>query len=112
MSKAEIKLKPKLEVIKREEIPHLLVPGEMGAVLELTVKGKRGKVTDHRVMRSRSFVRQFLELLWIQSYQIPEPTPYSVRDTGNALQDICGSGYTFAANAPSNNTNYGRLCEK
>jgi len=98
MPKAQIKLKPKLAVIKEEKIHHLLVPGEVGAILELTVKDKDGKVTDHRVMRSKSFVRQFLELLWIQTYQIPEVAPYSVRDTANALQDICESAYTFAAN--------------
>ena len=94
---AQIKLKPKLEVISEEKIPHLLVPGEMGAVLELTVKDKDGKVTDHRVMRSKSFVRQFLELLWIQTYQIPEIAPYNMRDTANALQDICESFHTFAS---------------
>ena len=94
---AQIKLKPKLEVISEEKIPHLLVPGEMGAVLELTVKDKDGKVTNHRVMRSKSFVRQFLELLWIQTYQIPEVAPYNMRDTANALQDICESCYTFAS---------------
>ena len=95
---AQVKLKPETKVIREEEIPHLLVPGEMGAVLELTVKDKRGKVTDHRVMRSKSFVRQFLELLWIQAFQLPEVTPYNMRDTANALQDICEGGYIFASN--------------
>jgi len=28
---AQIKLKPELEIIKEEEIQHLLVPGEVGA---------------------------------------------------------------------------------
>ncbi len=95
--KTEIKLKPELEVIREEEIPHLLVPGEVGAVLELTVKDKDGKVTEHRVMRSKSFVRQFLELLWVQAFQIPEIAPYNMRDTANVLQDICESAYTFAS---------------
>ena len=98
MPKAQIKLEPKLTIIRKEEIPHLLVPGEMGAVLELTVKDKNGKVTEHRVMRSKSFVRQFLELLWVQAFQIPEVKPYNMRDTANALQDICESGYNFACN--------------
>lgn len=106
MTKAQIKVKPKLEVIKGE-IPHLLVPGEMGAILELTVKDKDGKVTDHRLMRSKSFVRQFLELLWVQTYQIPELAPYSVRDTANALQDICEGGYTFDATAAIGDVTHG-----
>ena len=93
----QIKAKPELKIIREEEIPHLLIPGELGAVLELTVKDKDGKVTDHRLMRSRSFVRQFLELLWIQAYQIPEIAPYNMRDTSNALQDICEGGLSFAA---------------
>jgi len=94
---AKVKVKPELKIIREEEIPHLLIPGEVGAVLELTVRDKDGKITDHRVMRSKSFVRQFLELLWIQAFQIPEVAPYNMRDTGNVLRDICESGFTFAA---------------
>lgn len=96
---AQIKAKPELKVFKEEEIPHLLIPGELGVVLELTVKDKDGKVTDHRVMRSKSFVRQFLELLWVQAYPIPEVAPYSITDTGNVPRAICESGLTFACNA-------------
>ena len=66
MPKAEVKVKSEVKVIKEEKIPHLLIPGEVGAILELTVKDKSGKVTDHRIMRSQSFVRQFLELLYAQ----------------------------------------------
>jgi len=102
----QVKTKPKLEVAK-EPIPHSLLPGEIGAVLELTVEDKRGKVTDHRIMRSKSFTRQFLELLWVQAFQIPEIAPYSVRDTGNILRDICESGFTFAANGDAGNTAQG-----
>jgi len=94
---AKINLQPKLAVIKEQDIPHLLVPGEVGAILELTVKDKDGKVTDHRIMRSKSFVRQFLELLWVQSFQIPEVAPYAVKDTAGALVDVCESSFTFAA---------------
>lgn len=97
MTEAQIKVKPEIKVITEEEIPHLLVPGEMGAVLELIVKDKDGKVTERRVMRSKSFIRQFLELLWIQAFQIPEVAPYSVRDVNNLLVDICESSYIFAA---------------
>lgn len=107
MTEAQIKAKPKLEVMKEEKIPHLLIPGEVGAILELTVKDKNGKITDRRVMRSKSFVRQFLELLWVQAFQIPEVAPYSVRVTGNTLQDICESAYTFATDAPAGNTTFG-----
>ena len=104
---AQVKLKPELKVIKEEKISHLLVPGEMGAVLELIVKDKDGKVADHRIMKSGSFVRQFLELLWIQAFQIPEVVSYSVRDTANVLQSICESGLLFAVNAAAGIVTHG-----
>jgi len=103
---ARVKIKPELEII-REEIPHLLVPGEMGAVLELTVKNKDGKVTERRIMRSKSYVRQFLELLWIQAYQIPELICMDVRDTSNVVQSIAESGYIFACNALADDDTFG-----
>ena len=107
MPKTEIKLKPGLKVIREEEIPHLLVPGEVGAILELTVKDKNGKVTSHKVMRSKSFVRQFLELLWVQMYQIPESAPHSIRDTSNVAQDIQESCHSYNCKAASGDTTLG-----
>jgi len=98
MPKVEIRVEPKLKVLRADEIPHLLVPGEVGAILELSIKNKDGKITDHRLMKSESFVRQFLELLWIQAVQIPECNPYSIRDITNTLVDICEGCYTFACN--------------
>lgn len=95
----DIRANPKLDVIKEEEIKHLLLPGEVGAILELTVSNKDGKVTEKRVLKSKSFVRQFLELLWVQAFPIPEVVTYSVRDTGNILRAICESGFIFACNA-------------
>jgi hypothetical protein len=94
----EIKAKPDLTIIDEKEIRHILEPGEVGAILELTVRDKDGKITEQRVLKSKSFVRQFLELLWIQAFPIPEVITYSLRDTGNTLRAICESGYTFAAN--------------
>jgi len=107
MPKAEIKAKPDLKLIREEEIPHLLVPGEVGAVLELIVKDKNGKVTNHKVMRSRSFVRQFLELLWVQMYQIPESAAYSIKDTSNVAQNICESAYNFNCHAAAGDATLG-----
>jgi hypothetical protein len=91
-----IRAKSTLHTIREEEIKHLLLPGEVGAILEWTVRDKDGKVTEERVMKSKSFVRQFLELLWVQAFPIPEVVTYSVRDTANVLQAICESGLTFA----------------
>ena len=98
---AEIKATPNLAITKEETIVKLLEPGEVGVTIELTVKDKNGKVTERRgPMRSRSFVRQFLELWWIQSLQLPQYHPYvGIRDTGNTLRNICQSSQIFAANA-------------
>jgi len=96
----EIKAKSALKVIEPEKVKTLLMPGEVGATIELIVKDKNGKITDHRgPMRSRSFTRQFLELLWIQALQIPENSLYQVRDTGNVLRAICESAKTFTCDA-------------
>lgn len=79
---AEIRAKPKLGIIKEEEIKHLLLPGEMGAVLELTVTDpKTGKVTEHRVMKSGSFVKAFLQLLFVKMALTPTTAPIVILDT-------------------------------
>ncbi|GAH16632.1 unnamed protein product, partial [marine sediment metagenome] len=78
----EIRAKPKLDIIKEEEIKHLLLPGEMGAVLEWTVHDpKTGKVTEHRVMKSRSFVKAFLQLLFVKMALTPTTAPIVIVDT-------------------------------
>ena len=99
MRQPEVRLKPKLEIVKPDK--ELLMPGELGATVELTVSDSRtGKVTEHRgPMRSESFVRQFLELLWMQMYPIGMLTEYQLRDTGNNLRQIATTSYMFAANA-------------
>ncbi|MBA7680895.1 hypothetical protein ES703_89216 [subsurface metagenome] len=99
MPKAQIGLKPELKIIRKEEIPHLLVPGEMGAILELTVKDKDGKVTEHRLMRSKSFIRQFLELLWIEFLKPPPKASLIMMDTGGIPRDIYENEINFACNA-------------
>jgi len=97
---SEIKAKTDLKVIKPGEIKQILKPGEVGATIELVVRDKDGKITDRRgPMRSTSFVRQFLELLWVQAYQVSENSPYQIRDTANALQNVCQSSYGFACDA-------------
>ena len=103
----EIRAKPELKVIREEEIPHLLIPGEVGAVLELIVSDKGGKITEQRVLKSKSFVRQFLELLWVQANLLHVDSAYSIRDTGNTLRAIRFSGYLFRAGAGSGVVTYG-----
>jgi hypothetical protein len=98
--KAQIGLKHNEKVIKEDEIKHLLKPGEVGLTLELTVRDKDGKITEHRgPMRSKSFVRQYMELLYVQMMPVPETTMYQVRDRTNTLQDLHFSRYTLRCDA-------------
>ena len=106
--KAAIKAKPELTVIKGEKIVNLLKPGEVGPTLELIVRDKSGKITDHRgPMRSKSFVRQFLELLWVTTYQIPDSKAYSMIDPGGTYREIHATGYCFRSSAPAGTVTYG-----
>jgi len=86
---AQIKVKPELKIFKDEEIKHLLEPGELGVMLELTVTDpKTGKVTEHRVMKSKSFVQQFLQLLFAKMIASTSLSTVSIRDTSNILRDV------------------------
>ncbi len=106
---AKIDLKTGLTVIKEDEIKQVLEPGEVGATFELTVfDTKTGKITEHRPQeKSKSFVQQFLELLWIMALPVNENLMYSPRDTSNALHDIPDTLQIMAANAPINIDTWG-----
>jgi len=110
METKEIDLKLAMEVIKEEDIKHLLLPGEVGVVLDWEVKDKDGKVTSQGSKKCESFVRQFLELLWCQMYQIGEITPYSITDTGagaGVVRTISEGSFNFASNALAGNITFG-----
>jgi hypothetical protein len=98
MKEPEIKLKPKLDIIKPDK--ELLLPGELGATVELILSDSlSGKVTERRgPMKSESFVRQFFELLWIQMYPIVYLNPYPVKDTGGTTRNIGMNTNHFATN--------------
>ena len=87
---------------------HLVfAPGELGAVLEWTVTGKDGKIRERRVVKSRSYVRQFFDLLMVQMNSVAELVPAGIRDTGNIEREICVSAFNFACNAVANTDSYG-----
>jgi len=111
---AELGLKKDLKVISPEEIKHLLEPGELGVILELTVTDpKTGKVSEHRVMKSRSFVQQFLQLLFAHMANATSVTTVSARDTGNTLRNVyrvyggAGTIYGMDCNALGTETTHG-----
>lgn len=113
MPSTKIKATPNLRLLRAEEIPHVLKEGELGAVLEWAVTDPTGKVTQHVVKKSASFVQQFLQLLYIQMVMLPLTFSVSVRDTGNALRNINSSwginasGYLFDVLAGATVTTFG-----
>jgi hypothetical protein len=99
-----------LKAIKREDIHTLLEEGELGCMLDWSIKDSTGKVIEKHSKKSESFVRQFLELLWIQAAGIPEVTGFAsgIRDIGNTLRTgIHQSGYNFACNGGAGEVNFG-----
>ena len=102
METKEIDLKLAMGVIKEKDIKHLLLPGEVGVVMDWEVKDKDGKITSQGSKKCESFVRQFLELLWCQMYQLDENVAYTITDTGagaGVARTIPESYLIFAANA-------------
>ena len=75
------------EVIKEEEMLTALVPGEVVAILELIITDKDGNITEKRAIKSESFVRQFMDLLYIAITSTYTSNTYSIRDTGNVLRN-------------------------
>lgn len=115
--KSEVKLK--VEVTRNAPYRRLVKPGELGLILELAVKDKDGRTTEQRLMKSKSFVRQFLELLFVQmtgtftpgsSYQYHQPVTY-IRDVNGYLRPVLASisnyGDIFDADAGVGVTDYG-----
>lgn len=103
--KANLGSKTEVEVIEARDLR--AEAGELGAIIELTVKDREGHITERRLMRSRSFVRQFLELLWVQAFPLPEAVPLSIRDTGSAYRDSWMAGLNFNVDAGLGNESYG-----
>ena len=74
-------------------------PGEMGVVLEYTVRTPEGKVTEHKRMKSKSFVRAFLELLFVQMQMTSYNYPYAIRNTSNAMSNMSENYLAFSVGA-------------
>jgi len=101
-----IRAKPKIGIIQPDK-DIKLEPGEVGAILELVVKDKNGKVTHREEMVSRSFVRQWLELVYIQALSIYSGAAYTLRDKDNALQRVSRHYYNLSCHGGVGEENYG-----
>jgi hypothetical protein len=105
----ELKVKPKLQILRKiEEIK--VPPGELGAVLELLVRNKNGEITQRQEMLSKSFVKQFLQIFWMQcswpssGYGM---LPRLVKGTDGTEYYLGAYTYTWRCDAPANNDTYG-----
>lgn len=121
--KNEIKAIPNASVLRPDH--ELFMPGELGAVLEWSVKDPAGNLmSDPQTglpncgkKKAESFVRQFLELMVIVFAHVAEGRPISVRDTSNTLQDLMAqrqgypgdTHYVFSCAAALGTTTYGIL---
>jgi hypothetical protein len=104
--KHEVKLKLRdTQVLTPDNI--IFEKGEVGLVLELTVKDKAGNVKHHSVRKGESFTRQFAELLFVQMGCLPEVQPLDVRDTSNVVWEIANDYHNFDASALTGDTLYG-----
>lgn len=114
-----VNIKSRLKIVQDREIPHILSAGEIGAVLELIVTDKNGVINDKRIMKSESFVRQFLELLYLMTaqptnmayridYDYPGRTPViCVRTIDNNYVPAYAAVETFNTNAIAGDTTLG-----
>lgn len=75
-----------LKAIDPKTIPHVLEKGELGLALEWMVTDKNGKVTDHQIKRSESFVQQFIQMLFCCFNCVAYPNTYNVKDTGGVTR--------------------------
>lgn len=103
--------RPRIDLKDRSDIvipnKEIFLPGELGATIELTVRDgifdPNGKITNHMgPMKSRSFVQQFIQLLWLQMACIFENFSMPLRDTSNNLISIGMQAGTFACDALAN----------
>lgn len=96
--------KPRISLVSKEGlvIPDktIIQPGEIGATLEWTVRegifNPEGKITEHHgPIRSESFVRQFLDLLYLVFTNDYSPIGIEITSTAGVLQRVNYQYNTF-----------------
>jgi len=82
-------------------------PGELGAVLEWTISHSDGRVREQRRQKSRSYLRQFLELLRVQMLAAAEVLPIYLKDVTGSWREVAVSALNFQCLAAANDDSYG-----
>lgn len=89
MADVKIGSRMKANVLQKEKIHTLLESGELGAMIDWKVwDPKTGKVLEKVSRKSESYVRQFLELLFVQMTHPPRNYGVDVRDTSNTVRTV------------------------
>ena len=93
---------------------NILQPGELGATIELIVK--EGIFNPHGEIikrigpkKSESFLRQFLEMLYMHAVPLYPNFKFPVNDTSNVTQYITATSKSFDVTAASGDVNKGIL---
>jgi hypothetical protein len=86
-------------------------PGEVTAVLELVLTDG-DKVIEYRRLKSKSFVRQFLELFYVIANALSSAypwtyVPFTIRDTSNNLRNVAQNATIFSTAAGAGASAYG-----
>jgi len=112
-----VNTKNELKVLTNEEINKLFLPGEIGLILDYRLFDTKTHlpVSEHIVKKSESFVKQFLQLLYMVMQQIGTPNTIAITDTGNVSRNVfhCSSDVyntkpiTFDVLAGAGVTNFG-----
>jgi len=101
MDKHNVNSETNVMTLDPNKIPHVLLEGEMGAVLEWKLTdNKTGKATASGQRRAESFVKQFPQLLmslFQQTYLVGDAI--SIKDTGNTARDVRSRSPNFGADA-------------
>lgn len=100
------KVPPEIKIVKPDDKKDILLPGEFGAMLDWKVwDPKTGDITEQRTIKSRSYLQQFLQILFAVMGAVGEKSGgvANVRDIGNTLRSVAIQGTTsqqpFSCNA-------------
>ena len=80
--------------------------GEFGAMLDFTVTDKNGKITSQGSMKSESYVKQFLQLLYVAMSGLVSQL-ISIQDIGNVTRTPIRDPNIFLTNGNSGDTTFG-----
>ncbi len=107
MQKDEFVVRSTVLPIPPEKIRDLFSEGELGAAYELILKDPQGRIVENRFEKSKSFVRQFLDLLQSTFYGGGPRSAGFARTIYGGYGTLWSDNRTFNANADAGSTAHG-----